>query len=127
MADRTIFPASEIPNPKPNYMNFDTIWFNANIGMHARGCGYTALASDYIIPALPSKNDSIIYVEDQIKLELALENAFEGNRFHDLMRLAIRRNDPSYLANTVAEKYTGNKEAIRSKLINMDNWYLPEK
>ena len=138
MANPKIVPASEIPYPRPSYMDFDTTCFNlkmsgsvvvhpANIGMHARGCGHTEVASDYVIPPLSSKEDSILYVEDQIKLELALETAFDGNRFHDLMRMAIRRNDPAYLANTVAEKYTGNKEAIRARLMDMNNWYLPKK
>jgi len=108
-------------------MDFDTVYFDENIGMHARGCGHVEKTLGYAIPALTSIDDSMAYVEDMIKLELALETAFDGNRFHDLMRMAIRRNDPSYLANTVAEKYTGNKEAIRAKLMDMNNWYLPTK
>ena len=123
--NRSLIPAVEVPSPKPNYMNFDTVQFDLNIGIHARGCGHVEKTTEYAIPSLSSKDDSILYVEDQIKLELALETAFDGNRFHDLMRFAIRRNDPSYLANTVAEKYTDNKEVIRSKLMDMNNWYLP--
>jgi hypothetical protein len=81
----------------------------------------------FIVPKLPTMQDSILYVEDKIQQELALENAFEGNRFQDLMRMAIHRNDNAYLADIVAKKHTNNKEAIRAKLMNRANWYVPKK
>ncbi|HRG04295.1 MAG TPA: RagB/SusD family nutrient uptake outer membrane protein, partial [Paludibacteraceae bacterium] len=71
-----------------------------------------------------TKQDSIEFVEDKIQQELALETAFEGNRFQDLMRFAIRRNDNAYLADKVASKHTANKEAIRNKLMTRENWYI---
>jgi hypothetical protein len=40
------------------------------------------------------------------------------------MRIAIRRNNPAYLADKVAAKHTGNEQAIRSKLMDENNWYL---
>ena len=107
-----------------DYADFGDVIFRNSIGVHERGCGNVHLANDYKIPASGSLDDSIQYVEDKIVEELALETAFEGNRFHDLMRVALRRNDPSYLANIVAEKYTVNKEAIRTKLMDENNWYL---
>lgn len=107
-----------------DYINFSNIAFDDNIGVHSRGCGNMDKATDYIIPALSSKQDSILYVEDKIIEELALETAFEGNRFHDLMRIAMRRNDPAFLANKVAAKHTGNEQAIRSKLMDENSWYL---
>ena len=65
-------------------------------------------------------------MEDELLAEYALETALEGNRFHDLMRIARYRNDPSYLADKVADKFTGSgREAIRAKLKNPQNWYLP--
>lgn len=60
-------------------------------------------------------------VEDLIVDEEALELAFEGTRFFDLMRVAHRRNDPSYLANRVALR----NPALASKLNNTKNWYFP--
>ena len=108
-----------------DYVDFEDSYFEGNIGIHARGCGNTDLAINYKIPQKNSLQDSILYVEDQIIEELALETAFEGNRFHDLMRISIRRSNPAYLANKVSEKYTDNKEAVRSKLMNQNNWYLP--
>jgi len=46
-----------------------------------------------------------IYVEDQVMEERIREMAFEGERFYDLMRVARRRGDPSYLADKVAAKF----------------------
>ena len=107
-----------------DYVNFESIVFDENIGVHSRGSGNMDRATDYVIPALNSKMDSILYVEDKIIEELALETAFEGSRFHDLMRIAMRRNDPAYLADKVAAKHTGNEQAIRSKLMDENNWYI---
>jgi len=59
--------------------------------------------------------------------ERALELAFEGKRWFDLMRVARRRNDPAFLANTVAAKYSNPAVAERVKQVLSDenNWYLP--
>lgn len=107
-----------------NYVDFGENIFENSIGIHARGCGNTHLATDYRIDMQGSLLDSVLYIEDKIIEELALETAFEGNRFHDLMRVALRRNDPAFLSGRVSEKYTHNKDAIRSKLMNESNWYL---
>jgi len=111
-----------------DYIKFDDDIFHfgstqLNIGIHARGCGNLDEATDYKIPELTTLEDSVLFVEDAIIKEFALESAFEGNRFQDLMRVAKRRSDPSYLADKVAEKYE-NKEAVRSTLMNETNWYL---
>ncbi|MCK9208642.1 MAG: RagB/SusD family nutrient uptake outer membrane protein, partial [Salinivirgaceae bacterium] len=107
------------------FVNFDDIAFDYNIGIHALGCGNIRLSNEYKIPDLNSKTDSIEWVEYKIIEELALETAFEGNRFHDLMRVSFRRGNPTYLADKVSEKYQSNKEAIRSKLTDTNNWFLP--
>lgn len=112
----------------PSYMNFTSSTFDDNIGIRMRGLGNVDDDNTYyIIPELDSQEDSILYVEDKIQEELALETAFEGNRFQDLMRFAIRRNDNSYLADKVAAKYSSNQESIRTKLMTRSNWYLPTK
>jgi tetratricopeptide (TPR) repeat protein len=71
--------------------------------------------------------DPMLYIEDLIVSERALELAFEGKRWFDLVRIARRRNDPSYLADKVAAKYSDPEQAesVRSWLMNESNWYLP--
>jgi len=73
--------------------------------------------------------DSLTQVEDYLIEEAALEMAFEGSRWEDLVRIAIRRNDPSFLADKIYEKLSKEghpqADAVRSKLMNRENWYLP--
>ena len=73
------------------------------------------------------KNYLVEKVENLIIDEYALETAFEGNRFADLMRVAIRRNDPSYLADKVARRKGDTEprnENLFQLLTNTDNWYI---
>ena len=66
-----------------------------------------------------------LYLEDQIVAERARELAFEGERFYDLMRVAKRRNDPSFLAKRVSEKFPEERrEEMYNYLLNEDNWYI---
>lgn len=127
ISNKNYIPEKEVPADLPEYMRFSDAIFEYNIGIHSRGLGQTQKDTTFfVIGKRPTLQDSIQYVEDLILQELALETAFEGNRFHDLMRLAIRRNDDSFLANIVAEKYTdaATKASIRSKLSDRRNWYI---
>lgn len=121
-----LVPDTEKDSILPNYMVFPDDRFMNNIGVRARGLGFPERDTTYfVIPrTMTDPNELMNFVEDKILEEAALELAFEGNRFHDLMRVAIRRNDNSYLADRVAAKYTQHKEAIRSKLMDRKNWYL---
>jgi len=98
--------------------------WSGNIGVRGRVYLKTRVVPIYL-PA------SVIpdYVEDLIMDERSLELAFEGKRWFDLVRVANRRNDPAYLANKVAAKFAGKPEynAIKAKLMNKANWYLPMK
>lgn len=103
-------------------------FFSGNYGLHGRSCGQQNLQLDptYVIEECATAEDTLRFVEDELLAEYALETALEGNRFHDLMRIARYRNDPSYLADKVADKFAGSgREAIRAKLKNPQNWYLP--
>jgi tetratricopeptide (TPR) repeat protein len=66
-------------------------------------------------------------VEDLIVEERAMELAYEGHRWFDLMRIARHRNDPSYLAEKVAAKFDNEqkREEVKNRLMDMNNWYLP--
>lgn len=63
--------------------------FSSNVGMHTRGSGSNLpLFRSY---AIGSGVDSILYVEDLLLDEMALETAYEGNRMEDLYRIAHHR------------------------------------
>lgn len=72
------------------------------------------------------RNYVIEAVEDLIIDEDALELAFEGSRFSDLARVALRRNDPSYLAKRVAKR-TGTMDMGLYNYLSQSpkHWYLP--
>jgi starch-binding outer membrane protein, SusD/RagB family len=75
--------------------------------------------------------DSTTSIENSIIEESALELAYEGYRWPDLLRVALRRSDPAFLADKIYDKLQkdGNPQAaaVRAKLMNKDNWYLPFK
>ena len=131
MFDEKVVPARERSNPLPEYMQFTDIRFQNNAGIRMRGLGNTDRDTTfYRIPALAGIMDSVRFVENLIQEELALETAFEGNRFHDLMRLTLRRmndagyaSDESYLADKVAAKYP-DPAAARQRLMNRESWYI---
>ncbi len=94
---------------------------NWHRGAGIRGRAYTK--------AVGAVGDDMITTENHIIDEDALELAYEGNRWEDLVRVALRRNDPSFLADKIYDKLSkeGNGKAseVRSKLMNVNNWYLP--
>ena len=95
------------------------------IGIHSRGSGWASANAYYQMPDTAlAISDQIEAVEDMIVNESALEFAFEGTRFYDLMRVALRRGDNDYLANRVALRTGVNNEALRVKLQDNSNWYL---
>lgn len=105
------------------------------IGIHSIGSGDSECNAYYDMPQpstpLASRQDTIAYqiplVEDRIVTEMALEGAFEGYRFYDLMRVALRRGDPSYLADPVSRRNGTSDPAVRAFLMDTSNWYLPLK
>jgi hypothetical protein len=117
------------------YIAFDPTEFTrANtVGIHSRGSGDSQCNAYYDLPMpdtrLASRADTIAYqiprVEDMIVTEMALEGAFEGYRFYDLMRVALRRSDPAYLADPVSRRNGTVDETLRALLMNTKNWYLP--
>jgi hypothetical protein len=106
------------------------------MGIHGHGSGYSFLDDLYAMPDDTLITDSlkridyqIDKVEDLIMDEEALEFAFEGYRFYDLMRVALRRGDPTYLANRVYKRKGADQEGLMRGLIKRDlndtrSWYL---
>lgn len=101
---------------------FRSDWYR-NIGIRAR-----ALVTEDTVAL---GGDSLTHIENSLVNEGALENAFEGTRWPDLLRIARRRNDPSFLANKIYAKLQKDgipgADLIRQKLLDKANWYLPFK
>lgn len=116
-------------------LSFNNLTFTQKntFGSHSRGCGDTFADTLYVIPqpvtALASYADTVAFqqplVEDLIIDELGLETCFEGQRYYDLLRIAQRRGDAAYLADRVARRNGNVDEALRSRLMEPKNWYLP--
>lgn len=75
--------------------------------------------------------DSVGILESQLIEEAALELAYEGHRWPDLLRVAMRRNDPSFLASKVYNKLlksgrVGEAEQAKARL-EAGDWFLPFK
>ena len=118
-----------------NLIAFDSNVFTREntIGIHSIGSGDSQANGLYVLP-MPSEpmatrqdtvNFQIPLVEDMIVNELALEGAFEGYRFYDLMRIAMRRNAPEYLAVPISKRNGVVDEGLRARLMERRNWYLP--
>ena len=103
----------------PAYRN---TWYR-NIGIRGRAS---------LKPVTLPLTDSVTNVENMIVTEDALELAYEGERWADLLRVAIRRNDPAFIADKIYDKLrksglsAGAANAARTKLMNKD-WFLPFK
>jgi len=74
--------------------------------------------------------DSINAVEDLLCDEYALEFAFEGNRFNDLMRLARHKNAAGTYNANFGGQWLAKKLAYKNPAVALEdenNWYLPFK
>ncbi len=105
-------------------------------GIHSRGSGWSYCNAYYQMPVDTLITDSLQQIQYQIEAvenmivdEGALEFAFEGLRFYDLMRVALRRGDPSFLANRVYGRRGDDQRDVMRSLIpvdlnNSNNWFL---
>lgn len=106
--------------------------FSVNtIGIHSRGCGFTPANEYYQMPYNPEITDSLQQiawqqdkVEEMIMDEEALEFAFEGYRFYDLLRVALRRNDPAWLENKIKGRNGNAPSGVSVDLKDQHNWFL---
>lgn len=99
-------------------LNYDNI-FSSNVAMHSRGCGERI--SDFRSFAIESGMDSLLYVENLLLTEMALETGYEGNRFGDIMRIGLHRGSPAFVATTIARR----NPSLETLLQDEQNWYLP--
>jgi hypothetical protein len=86
---------------------------------------YFNMSTKSVIDAEGLKRD----IEDKLITEAALELAYEGHRWPDLLRIAIRRNDPGFLASKVYDKLqkagrVADAEQARARL-EAGDWFLP--
>ena len=137
--------------------NFTADAFNDNEGIHSRGSGYSERNAYYALndtciarylgeTVVEEKvetilrpityQDSLNYIADLVIDELALEFAWEGTRFGDLIRFAKAMGDNDVLAKRVAGRAYKNDVTYRNgefkvepelynRMLNEDNWYLP--
>jgi hypothetical protein len=113
------------PRESPYYFDarknsdLSAIWYR-NVGIRNRA-GVAALDVSY--------QTDLLGLEEKLIDEAALELAFEGNRWPDLVRVARRQNNPAFLADRIYQKLlkagNPNAAATRSKLLDPANWYLP--
>ena len=118
--------------------------FDNNWGIHSRGTNYTQGAfTGYQLDTLVAQkmvqlnitpqgnlNDTINVVEDLICDEMALELAFEGNRFGDLTRIARHKNHAAVYGANYGSQWLADKLAFKNpkvSLLDEKNWYLPLK
>ena len=112
------------------------------MGIHSRGSGWTPMNEFYLLP-----NDTIepdlakrsqlvqeqqMYVDSLLLNEEALELAFEGTRFYDVMRYAMRQKNPGQAMAAIIGKRMGKDDSaamtpVVSRLQDQRNWYLSWK
>jgi starch-binding outer membrane protein, SusD/RagB family len=121
-----IIPLKERGVTLPNYMSLTDSRFNNNVGIRMHGLGNMDKDTTfYRMPKRDTMQDSVLCVEDLIQQELALETAFEGNRFQDLMRITLRRiKNGEGTAAYLADKVGAKNPAVKTKLLTIDNWYI---
>ena len=104
------------------------------MGIHSRGSGWTPMNEYYTLP-----NDSIepdlglraqlikeqqAAVDTLLLTESALEFAFEGTRYYDIMRFAKRQANPAAAMKQIIEARRGTKGTTSVPLTDESSWFL---
>ena len=131
------FPDTRYSVMKPDSVYTVSQMNHGMVGIHERGCGWTGWVSGaYDMPYNSNITDSLQQiawqqeqVEDMIVDEEALECAFEGYRYYDLLRVALRRfaDDPSYLSKKIQNRNNGLATGIKADLTDKNNWFIKWK
>ena len=143
VADSTFLAQFDFPNIR--YEVGDKLDFANNIfssthnqiGIHARGCGYTPMDTTYVLPhdtietnpALRAQliAEQQVAVDSLILNESALEFAFEGTRYYDIMRYALRQADPEATMDKIIGMRRGKATTTATPLTTRSNWFLSWK
>jgi hypothetical protein len=100
-------------------------------GPFQRYVGTRSRAHLVALPATLYTNNDKLGVENAIIDDAARELSFEGYRYGDLVRIALRRGDPHFLADKVYAKLVreGNSNAatVQAKLLSPGGFYMPFK
>ena len=128
------FPGTRLSNYASAYVANSSPYrsFTVNtIGIHSRGSGFTPANEYYQMPynsKITDPQQQLAWQQDQVEEmimdEEALEFAFEGYRFYDLLRVALRRNDPTWLANKIQGRNGKAPSGVSVDLTNQSNWFL---
>lgn len=138
---------SAYPAPGSDVTDYhNTLWESYPYNFDARNSGNSGIPyyrSDWyrnqgiraranVVNNTYAPGDSLIQIENSIVTELGLENGYEGTRWPDLLRIALRRNDPSFIAEKIYDKLiksgvsAGDADRAKAKLMNRE-YYLPFK
>lgn len=131
--DSTLVKRSELAG-KPEMVNFDHSAYATSLGIRGR-VDLEPYTFDAVLPTL---TDSILFVENKIMQEAALELAFEGHRWFDLVRVARRRDDPAaFLSEMVCRKFepgnnplfpfeaSADKATVKEAIESAGSFFLP--
>jgi starch-binding outer membrane protein, SusD/RagB family len=108
--------------------------FSATIGPRGRAYLPAPVLPDLSMTG-KTLQDTLNAVEDIIVKEYALEAAYEGERWMDILRVALRREKQAsgtginFLASLVSKKFEASDPAlasqVKTRLEKKENWFLP--
>jgi starch-binding outer membrane protein, SusD/RagB family len=112
-------------NNSDPYTYYRSPWY-LNYGVRLRGFVANVQKSNWV----KTKADSIQWMEQVIVNEGALECGFEGHRWGDLLRVAMRKNAEDGTGNAFLNNALSGKFKLSAGVaptLSPNNWFLPQK